>query len=42
MMVEASEPIHSIKPEQIVAASGILMSWYLMELLPELITNMFI
>jgi hypothetical protein len=40
--MESSKPILSTKPLQTGFSLGILKSWYLMELLPVFITNMFI
>ena len=41
-MTEFSRPILSTSPLQTGFSTGILKSWYLMELLPEFTTNMFI
>ena len=42
MITEFSSPILSTSPLQTGFSSGILKSWYLMELLPEFTTKMFI
>ena len=41
-MTASSIPILSTIPLQSTVAAGMLMSWYLIELLPELITKIFI
>ena len=42
IIAELVNPILSTRPLQMIVFSGILMSWYLMELLQELITKIFI
>jgi hypothetical protein len=37
-----SRPILSITPKQIIVLAGMLINWYFMEELPELITSIFI